>query len=195
LLGVAATLTVLAAAPSNASAQRPGGWVEGRYRDAYERGFREGTEQGNRDVRSGRSMDLQRHEEYRRADAGYSNRYGDRGDYQRTFRDGFTDGYRAAFQRGPGVYDRRGPVNGGFGRPTRGFQDPASARGYSDGFEHGVDDGRDRDRYDPVRHGDYKSADDGYNRNYGSKDSYRNNYRAGFRQGYEDGYRDGTRRR
>ena len=32
----------------------------------------------------------------------------------------------------------------------RGYQEPAFARGYSDGWEHGVDDRRDRDRYDPV---------------------------------------------
>ena len=72
----------------------------------------------------------------------------------------------------------------------RGYQDPAFARGYSDGWEKGLDDGRDRDRYDPVRHGDYKDADNGYERSYGSKDAYENNYRSGFRQGYEAGYRD-----
>ena len=43
------------------------------------------------------------------------------------------------------------------------------------------------------RHGDYRSADQGYNRSDGSKDSYKNNYRSGFRQGYEGGYRDATR--
>jgi hypothetical protein len=84
---------------------------------------------------------------------------------------------------------RRGP------RVFRGYQDPAFARGYSDGWDRGADDGRDRDRYDPVRHGDYRDANDGYSRTYGSKDAYRINYRAGFRQGYDDGYRDGVRRR
>ncbi len=43
---------------------------------------------------------------------------------------------------------------------------------------------------DPVRHGDYKDGDNGYQRSYGSKDAYKNNYRSGFRQGYEDGYRN-----
>ena len=43
---------------------------------------------------------------------------------------------------------------------------------------------------DPVRHGDYKDGDNGYNRSYGTKDAYKNNYRSGFRQGYEAGYRD-----
>jgi hypothetical protein len=80
-------------------------------------------------------------------------------------------------------------------RVPRGVRDPAFARGYSDGWEKGLDDGRDRDRYNPVRHGDYRSGDEGYTRAYGPKEAYRNNYRTGFRQGYEDGYRDGTRHR
>ena len=71
----------------------------------------------------------------------------------------------------------------------------AFARGYSDGWDHGADDRHDRDRYDPVRHGDYRSADDGYSRSYGSKDAYKNNYRSGFRQGYDSGYRNGERYR
>jgi hypothetical protein len=77
----------------------------------------------------------------------------------------------------------------------RGYQEQAFARGYSDGFRRGQDDGHDRDRYDPVRQRDYREGDQGYSRSYGSKDAYRNNYRAGFRQGYEDGYRDGNRGR
>jgi hypothetical protein len=75
----------------------------------------------------------------------------------------------------------------------RGYQEQAFARGYSDGFRRGHDDGRDRDRYDPVRERDYRNGDQGYSRSYGSRDAYRNNYRAGFRQGYEEGYRDGNR--
>jgi len=74
-------------------------------------------------------------------------------------------------------------------------QEPATARGYSDGYRRGLNDGRDRDRYDPVGNGDYRSGDPGYSRSYGSRDSYRVNYRAGFRQGYEDGYREAARGR
>lgn len=94
-------------------------------------------------------------------------------------------------QRGPAqrprlwrLPDRRGPS-----------QEPASARGYSDGYRQGLDDGRERDRYDPVGNGAYRSGDPGYYREYGSREAYRNNYRAGYRQGYENGYRDGSRGR
>ena len=69
------------------------------------------------------------------------------------------------------------------------YQEPAFARGYADGYKRGVDDNRDRNRYDPVGHADYRRGDEGYYRDYGSRDAYKNNYRAGYRQGYEDGYR------
>jgi len=81
-------------------------------------------------------------------------------------------------------------------RSGGGYQEPAFARGYSDGYQDGLNDARDRNRYDPVGEKDYRSADKGYYGGYGSKDAYKNNYRSGFRQGYEDGYReDGVRRR
>ncbi len=80
------------------------------------------------------------------------------------------------------------------GRPGR-AQEPATARGYTDGYRRGRDDGRDHERYDPVGHGAYRTGDPGYRRDYGSRDAYKNNYRAGFRQGYDDGYREGTRGR
>jgi hypothetical protein len=163
---------------------------------AFERGYREGIQQGADDARDGRRFEPQRDRIYRDGDRGYNSRYGNRDWYRNEFRRGYTSGYRNGFYnvrdrrddrvyqgRRDGIYDR-GP-----GR-TRGYQEPAFARGYSDGWEKGLDDSRDRDRYDPVRHGDYKDADNGYERNYGSKDAYRNNYRTGFRQGYEDGYRN-----
>ena len=78
-------------------------------------------------------------------------------------------------------------------QPPRAFQEPAFARGYTDGFRQGRTDGRGGKRYDPAGHTDYRSADQAYSRAYGSRDAYKNNYRAGFRQGYEDGYRDSTR--
>jgi flagellar biosynthesis/type III secretory pathway protein FliH len=141
---------------------------------------------------------------YRDADDGYNSRYGNRDAYRNEFRRGFSSGYRE------GYYNVRG--NGGNRRALRatigsikaattaftiagqdaraGTRIQRSARGYSDGWEKGRDDGHDRDRYDPVRHGDYKDGDNGYERSYGSKDAYKNNYRSGFRQGYEAGYRD-----
>jgi hypothetical protein len=177
---------------------------------AYDRGYREGVQQGEEDSRRGRDQQWERSSAYRHADEGYQDRYGSRDAYRSEFRRGYISGYQNGYDRyrngrndrygddryrNDRVYDqgrrddRRDP------RVLRGYQDPAFARGYSDGWDHGADDRHDRDRYDPVRHGDYKSADDGYSRTYGSKDAYKNNYRSGFRQGYEAGYRNGERYR
>ena len=73
--------------------------------------------------------------------------------------------------------------------------EPAFARGYADGFKHAQEDRRERQRYDPVGHRDYREADQGFSRSYGTLEAYRNNYRAGFRAGYDAGYRDDTARR
>ena len=75
----------------------------------------------------------------------------------------------------------------------RRHEEPAYARGYSDGHAKGLADGRSQERYDPVGSREYRSAEEGYQASYGSRDAYKNNYRAGFRQGYEDGYRDATK--
>jgi hypothetical protein len=69
------------------------------------------------------------------------------------------------------------------------YNGPARENGFRDGYEKGVEDARDRDRPDPQRHGRYKSASRGYDRDYGSKDRYRSIYRDSFISGYQQGYR------
>jgi hypothetical protein len=171
---------------------------------AFDRGYREGIQRGTDDARRGRQFEIDRNDVYRDGDRGYNNRYGNREGYRNDFRRGFTSGYREGYYNARGnsrngrddrIYQGRRDSIDDRGRPgrVRGYQEPAFARGYSDGWEQGLEDARDRDRYDPVRHGDYRSADQGYQRSYGSKDAYKNNYRSGFRQGYENGYRDASR--
>jgi hypothetical protein len=171
---------------------------------AYDRGYREGVQQGEQDGRQGRDPQWERSSIYRDADRGYQDRYGSRDSYRDDFRRGFASGYRTGYDRYRGaIYDQGRRDNSNWGRSDdrrdprvlRGYQDPAFARGYAEGWDHGADDRHDRDRYDPVRHGDYKSADDGYSRSYGTKDAYKNNFRSGFRQGYDAGYRNGERYR
>lgn len=70
---------------------------------------------------------------------------------------------------------------------------PAFDNGYADGYEKGLDDGRDRRTSDPVRHRWYRDGDRGYESRYGSRAQYQNVYRDAFRTGYEAGYRDGER--
>ena len=196
---VAALLCVPAASNADQIARRRGidtnrGW-ETTNSDVYDRGYREGLSRGQRDAERGRAFDMTRDAGYRNGDRGYHQRYGNRETYRDTYRTGFEAGYRRGYDQVRTVPARQTRRNQRVIAPraTRTYQEPASARGYSDGYEKGLDDGHDRDRYDPVRHSDYRQADQGYYGDYGSKDAYKNNYRAGFRQGYEDGYRVATR--
>ena len=171
---------------------------------AYDRGYREGIQQGERDARDNHGYRIEANRIYRDGDRGYERRDGSRDAYRNEFRRGFSVGYRDGFDRvrvdtrrdGRWGRDDQWGRDGRWGqgpRDRRGYQEPAYARGYSDGWQQGLEDGRDRDRCDAARHGDYKDADNGYERSYGSKDAYKNNYRSGYRQGYEEGYRNGTR--
>ena len=180
-----ALLSPIAATTADAQWRRAqnGGWRGSPDRDLYERGYRDGLRHGEQDARQRRVFDL-----------GRNPNYGARDDFRR----GFADGYRVGFERASVRASRQGNTLGRdriIRRGGGGFQEAASARGYADGYERGLSDGRDRDRYDPVGSGDYRDGDNGYSGSYGSRDAYKNNYRAGFRQGYEDGFRDGTRYR
>jgi len=175
----------------------------GLVRDGYDRGYGEGVRQGEFDARRGLALNFERDPIFRDGLRGYDRRFGSRDLYRDDFRRGYIDGYRSSYARfrpapAPPFLQRNGPAPGVFGSQQQrpgGYQEPSYARGYSDGYWQGADDGRGRDGYDPVGHRDYRDADRGYYGAYGSRDAYRNNYRAGFREGYEEGYRSGTGRR
>ena len=93
-------------------------------------------------------------------------------------------GWGDIFRRYPNQNRYPYPDRGGYG------SGPAYSVGYKDGYDKGLDDADDNDRYDPSRHGRYKSADHEYEREYGSKEQYRITYREGFLAGYDDGYRN-----
>jgi hypothetical protein len=71
--------------------------------------------------------------------------------------------------------------------------DIARSNGFDEGYGKGFDDGRDRDRPDPWRHGRYRDGDHGYRREYGPRSLYQQAYRAAFERGYDEGYRDARR--
>ena len=91
----------------------------------------------------------------------------------------------------PRAVPRRSPYPGtGSSYPGRGaaYGSVAYDNGYRDGMEKGREDARDRDEYDPVRHGRYRDADRGYDKRYGTKTDYKLAYRNGFEAGYDAGY-------
>ena len=92
-----------------------------------------------------------------------------------------------------GVYRDRGPYDRGYGY-NRNIDRVAYDNGYREGLRQGERDGRSRRRFDPTRNGDWRSADNGYRREYGDKGFYRRNFRTGFEAGYSQGFRRFDRR-
>jgi len=88
----------------------------------------------------------------------------------------------------PSPYPDRYPYSDRY--PNSGYNRIPFDDGYRDGYDKGRQDGRDRHAYDFERQSRYRSADRGYDREYGSREQYQGVYRDGFRAGYDAGYRD-----
>jgi len=215
-------MTVLAALPVAAVAEaqvaRQAVPRSPAFTEGYDRGVRAGENDRRRNQPFGYIDDLT----YRRAEDGYRNQYGSRDRYRDEFRRGYQSGYEAGYRGGnygnapnagrgyPAPYGGPPAWSNGRGRGRSGGAPPvwwdgrgqnrpgarvdlALENGYLDGYESGLDDGADRDRFNPVNDRRYRDADHGYERFYGPRELYRNRYRAAYQDGYRAGYEDGRR--
>jgi hypothetical protein len=107
-MSAVALIAVLAATPACAQTYGYGGYGRspdrGGYareieRRAYDKGYREGLDEGRDDARHNRDYAPSRHREYRNADDGYHRDYGDREFYRGVYRRGFDIGYRESYER------------------------------------------------------------------------------------------------
>jgi len=185
-------------------------------RIAYDNGFREGIQEGEKDGRARDRFYYEDEGDWKKGDKGYSRSYGDKNLYRQTFRSGFADGYSEGYARYSAGYNNRGAYgsgggygsggvygsgggygNGGGTNGTYGGYGAGPQYGYSvafengrrDGYQKGQEDVRDRDPFDPRRQSWYREGDRGYNSRYSSRDQYKDEYRRGFSAGYEQGYR------
>ena len=150
----------------------------------FDHGVRLGGRAGETDARRGERFNYRDERDWQRADS-------------RAFREGFERGYAEAYRRGGyvgrgsyGWYGGRG--DGGYRVGERDvYANPATAAGFEDGYRQGREDGRNGDRFDPVRAKRYREGDRGYDRRYGTREQWKAAYRQGFRAGYERGYREG----
>ena len=77
------------------------------YRYGYDRGWREGSDEGRKDCRKHRDPRYRREGEYRDGDKGYKHWMGPKWDYVAGFRQGYEAGYRRAYAAfGPRYGDR-----------------------------------------------------------------------------------------
>ncbi|CAN5861353.1 hypothetical protein BH24ACI5_BH24ACI5_21160 [soil metagenome] len=195
LVPILGVLTLAIAAPACAQVMRPdtryGSSVDVR-RVAYDRGYREGVIEGERDGRNREPFSYQNERDFQRATIGYHRSYGDPERYRLNFRAGFADGYDQGYRR----YARGNYGRDSYGRDSRyggysqGRAVPLGAYdiGARDGFEKGRDDASNRRRADARSHKWYREGDRDYNNRYGSRDQYKNEYRRGFLAGYDRGY-------
>jgi hypothetical protein len=85
--------------PGYRGADRGRGLGADRRSPAAANGFRDGLEQGQRDVRDRRPFDPVRASRYRSGDHDYNNRYGSRDEYKREYRSAFQQGYAQGYGR------------------------------------------------------------------------------------------------
>ena len=204
LVPVLATALALAAT-TTAEAQwggrdsRPSSYGYGSYTEvrrlAYDRGFREGLKEGEKDGRRRDAYQFQDERDFQRADRGYHRRYGDITYYRQAFRSGFAEGYQRGYRRyagsGYGAYGGGRYEDRGYGYPGRvdAYRSGLDA-GARDGFEKGREDARRNRSFDPRRHEWYREADRHYESGYGNREQYKDDYRRGFTSGYDRGYRE-----
>lgn len=203
LVPILGVLSLAIAAPACAQVMRPdtryGSSVDVR-RVAYDRGYREGVIEGERDGRHREPFSYQNERDFQRATIGYNRSYGDPERYRLNFRAGFADGYDQGYRRYARGRDGQGgygaPGYGGYGAPgyggySQGRQTYLSAfdLGARDGYEKGRDDASNHRRADARSHKWYREGDRDYNSRDGNREQYKNEYRRGFLAGYDRGYR------
>ena len=109
LIALAATIGIGSTVPADAAQVRLGIHIgnDRRYnttRVGYDNGYRDGMREGNRDDRRDERFSYRDEYLYREGDAGYRFEYGPRHEYVSSYRRGFEEGYRRAYddrRRGP----------------------------------------------------------------------------------------------
>jgi hypothetical protein len=90
-------------------------------------------------------------------------------------------------------YGRYGDHDRGNGRVDA--QRMALVNGYAAGYEHGIQDRRNRESYDYDHATEYRRGSNGYERGYGNERDYQSWFRQGYAKGYSDGYYGRSRNR
>lgn len=155
----------------------------------YQNGYNDGVGKGRHEGRERDPGDY-RTPDGRKASHGYKSWMGSQETYQRAYRDGYSRGFRAGYQEvaGDGYgRDRRSGWSGGGWRTgyDSGGSNVANRYGYEDGSEAAREDMERRKSYNSKPRGRFGGRDNGYQREYGSKDRYKDEYTAGYRAGYD----------
>jgi hypothetical protein len=153
----------------------------------YQNGYNDGVGKGRHEGRERDPNDYQT-PDWRQATRGYQRRMGSVEVYQRAYREGYSNGFRAGYEE---VAERgRDRSYGWQGDGWRSGYDVDGASvanrfGYEDGAEAAREDIEHRKKYNSKPRGRFDDRDHGYRRDFGSKDRYKAEYTAGYRAGYD----------
>ena len=157
----------------------------------YNNGFRDGEQRGRHEGREHDPFDY-RQPDWRRATRGYEGWMGPVVLYQRGYQEGYRNGFRSGFEAEsrPNV-DRDNDYdgyqeNGWRERDYVDGRDTATRWGYQDGMDAGRGDIANGKPYNPRPRGRYDDCDRGYQREFGSKNSYKVEYAEAYRRGYDN---------
>jgi hypothetical protein len=176
---------------------------------ALNAGYNEGLRDGTAARQRNRNSDFQNQSNYRKATKDYSSHLGDRGQYQRYFREAYETGFNDGFNpQGIGYdnnrnrdwnrndnrdwnndpnrhgrnWDRYDNYGGSFELRQTGLN-----AGYNEGLKQGRK-GRNRNRNNDFRNNSaYRNATTAYNSRLGDRGLYQRYYREGYENGYYDG--------
>ena len=172
---------------------------------ALNAGYNEGMKDGTAARQKSRSSDYRNQSTYRKATKDYNSRLGDRGVYQRYFREAYETGYNDGFNPQNTSFDNnrnrnwnRDNNNNGQNRHGRNWdrydnyggssdlRQTALNAGYNEGIKEGRND-RNNSRSDFRNNSAYQKATTDYSSKLGDRGLYQRYYRAGYENGYYDG--------
>jgi len=171
---------------------------------ALNAGYNEGMKDGTAARQKGRSSDYRNRSTYRKATKDYSSKLGDRGLYQRYFREAYETGFNDGLYPQGGRYDNNrnrdwNPNNNDQNRRGRNWdrydnyggsfdlRQTALNAGYNEGIKEGHKDRNNNRRSDFRNRSAYQKATTDYSSKLGDRGLYQRYYRAGYENGYYDG--------
>lgn len=179
---------------------------------ALNAGYNDGMKDGTTARQRNRSADFRNQSAFRKATKDYSSRLGDRGLYQRYYREAYETGFNDAYN--PGWNDNNVNNNGNWNRDRdrnrnddgnnqnrRGrnwdrydnyggnsdLRQTALNAGYNEGIKEGRNDRNKNNRSDFRNKSAYQKATTDYSSKLGDRGLYQRYYRSGFENGYYDG--------
>lgn len=169
----------------------------------YQRGIRDGQRDAQEDAQRGRGSDPTKNQNYRDA-PGWNQGYGDRGQYQSTYRQAYANAYQQGIGNNQNGNNQNGNNQNGYGQNGYGQngvdrgQNSANRRAYQNGLQAGQSDAQ-RDIRNNRTNVDFTQSDKygkaaGWTATMGDRNQYKQAFREGYTAGYQQSWANVRRR-